>query len=274
MEKTRGLVAPDPPAAGDLAPNGTGWLVGVGDARARLWPNASRWVGVSFGLAAMGPTWAELLQFPPSVALAVALGMAPPLALAAATRLLAQGVLRRQWRRAQQPGQLAQAGHGTLVRVSGVVASEAAVPTLFRGLPSVLSRNRVGRADETRGIDFSLAVDGGGCATVRARGAILLDRPRRTREPPACGAVCADSFGVRVPRLRSALLDAPFWWRLVRPGRHESSVGPSDHVEVCGIVHHEPIPDHVGAFDRHLPVGFALRAAPGVPLLVRRLTPS
>ena len=104
-------------------------------------------------------------------------------------------------------------------RVSGVIAAGPAVPTLFRGLPSVLSRSRVGGADETRGIDFSLVVDGGGQASVRARGAILLDRPRRTREPPACGAVCADSFGKGEPRLRSALLDGTSFWRLVRPGR-------------------------------------------------------
>jgi len=130
---------------------------------------------------------------------------------------------------------------------------------------------RIRPADETRGIDFLLELAGGQRMKVCVRGAILLDPPRRTRDPPACGPVSVEIMpdGSNLPsRLRSDRLRWPRRWP---PARYEASVGPGDLVEVCGLIHHEHSLDATGAFDRHIAVEPVLRAGVSTPLLVRIL---
>src|SRR5437762_9831859 len=151
---------------------------------------------------------------------------------------------------------------------------QAAVPTLFRGLPAVLFRNCIGNADEVRGIDFELDLDGGQQARVCVRGALLVDRPTRAQQAPACGPVyaepCAEGFKAR---LRSALLVEPSPVFRAFGSRHESSVGPGDRIEVAGVLHHEPAPEAAEPFTRRIPIALVLRAGAGQPLLVRRAVP-
>ena len=201
------------------------------------------------------------------------LAAAVPVAFIAGTRRLIRDGLRRRLARAVRPGCLAEIEPGRLVRLTGVIAPQPTVPTLFRGIPAVLFRNRLGGADETRGIDFLLDVDGGGQATICVRQALFLDRPTRTREPPACGPVGIEAFGEgRRHRLRSVLVIEPsLFLRLSRPARHESAVAPGDRIEVFGFLHQEAAPDTAGAFDRHVPVRFAVRAGAQLPLVVRRI---
>jgi hypothetical protein len=271
MEQTRGLAAPDAPATGALTPNGTGWLVGAGSVTRRIHPRLARWVARSACLAAMGPTWVNLLELPPVFPVVLAMGLALPGALFGAGRLLAHAAMARRLSEAAEITRLAGLPHGTVVRVAGRVAARATVPTLFRGVPAVLFRNQAGGADETRGIDFSLELADGQRVEIAVRQALLLDRPRVTREPPACGPVSADLWDRDdVLRLGSDLLRRPsLWSRVFGRTLRESSIGPGDRVEICGVLHHEAAPDAVSPFDRHVPVGFVLRASPGMPLLVR-----
>jgi hypothetical protein len=77
--------------------------------------------------------------------------------------------LRGQFELAERVVSLDDAPSGTLVRVTGTIGPQATVPTLFRGVPAVLFRNRVASADETRGQDFLLDLDQGGQAKVAVR---------------------------------------------------------------------------------------------------------
>jgi hypothetical protein len=268
------LDAPWAPPTSELVANGTGWLLAVGATRERLMSAISRtarvWssvAGVAAGLAAL-PV-AHLLNA------AWLVGGTGLLVWAAAYKAVSSRPIRRQLAGAQplRPGDARQAGQ--VVRVTGVVAQQPVVPTLFAGAPAVLFRNRAGRADETRGIDFFLDLEGGQRVKVLVHEAFLLERPRRFRGAPACGPVSShrddDDDGDRPPRLRSDLRHQPrLWSRLVEPQLYEVAVGPGDRVEVCGVVHHEADPAGEAGPSRGVPLRAVLAAGPGVHLLVRR----
>lgn len=274
VRRTEGLVAPKPPPAGALTPNGTGWLIGVGSVGRRVRPRLWRWVDRSGALAGFGPWLAYLLSLDrPGILAVLGLGAVPPLAVLAAARLFVRTSLDRRMD-AAEPLDLARTPPGRFVRVRGHIAEQATAPTLFRGVPAVLFRNRIGAADETRGLDFVLET-AGGRLKIGARDAILLDEPRRTREPPACGPVHCDPWAdgtltSYAARLCSSIFVAPSpLLQLMSHRRFESSVAPGDEVEVFGILHHEADPDDAaGSFAREVPVSRVLRAG-ALPLLVR-----
>src|SRR5262249_38659777 len=122
----------------------------------------------------------------------VAAGMgAAGIALFAGTSTVLSLKPRRQLRLARPLGRLADVPDGTLVRVVRLIPPQPTARTLLRGPPAVRFRNRIGEAEETRGLDFLLDLDGGEQARVDVRRAFLLEQPTRTREPPACGPVSA-----------------------------------------------------------------------------------
>lgn len=275
MERTRGLDAPEAPADGDLPPNGAGWLVSVKPIGGRLHPDLPLLVACCAGAAALLATCAAVLAWhrPPLVVPAL-LGALIPLSFVGLRELAARHRIQSYFARAARPLRLADVAPGDVVCLSGVIAVQPAVPTLFRGVPAVLFRNCVHNADEVRGIDFDLDLDldGGQQARVCVRRAFLVDRPTHAQQAPACGPVyaelSAEGFGAR---LRSALLvdRSPF---RTFGARYESSVGPGDRVEVAGVLHQELALDAAAPFSRFPPTRFVLRAAAHRPLLVRRLT--
>lgn len=263
------LGAPEAPPEGDLVPNGTGWLVALAAPRRRLHPELSQFVpfGITMGGALLAVAMSRLMP----------LGLAVPAATAcgAALVLLSERLFRREIRRqleeaAVPPGRLADLPAGTLVRLRGVVAAQPSVTSLFRGLPAVLFRNRLGVADETRGIDFLVDLDDGQKVRVGARGAMLLDEPRPTRWPPVCGPVLVDVSPIsEIPhRLRA---DRPGARRLLSRTGHECSIGPGSRIELCGLLYQEPDPAGAHAFERQVPMLPVLRASPDAPLFVRSL---
>jgi hypothetical protein len=269
MERTRGLAAPPAPPTGELAPNGCGWLLGVGSPEYRFYPRFWQWSrALSGGFPGIATALGSEMGIH-SIPALIAMGVAPMIALLSASSLCGRTVLGRRWSQASRPARLAEVRPGTLVRVAGVVAEQPTVSTLFRGIPAVLFRNRIGGADETRGIDFVLDLPGGERVQIRARSAALLDTPRVTHEPPACGPVAPELWGRGgALRLRSTLMTGDRV--LVRAWRRgESSVGPGDQIEVCGVLDHEEAPDRASAFDRHFPVAVVIRSTGAVPLLVR-----
>jgi hypothetical protein len=188
------IKTPAAPEEGPLGPTDTGWLVTRGDLRARLWPWAS-------GAAAAGTSAAVVLALAVvKPLLKISLRHAPLLALAvvggglSAAYGLSRLVLRlklERWHRSAVPYDPARAiPEGTRVRLVGHVADQPTITTLFRGRPAVLVRNRVGDADETRGHDFQVELEGGARLTIEARGALLLD-PLDRVDRPACGPVHA-----------------------------------------------------------------------------------
>jgi hypothetical protein len=189
-----------------------------------------------------------------------------PLALAAGATTFPRARVKRQLERAPQVGSLADVPDGAVVRVCGTIPSQPTVPTIFRGVPAVLFRNRMGLADETRGLDFFLALDNGENPKVAVRGGFLLEPPTRTREPPACGPVSPEiDDGGYI--LRSDMLrDPPLFSYLI--ARYESSVGLGDRVEVCGVVHHVLAPELRSL--REVPTRPVLGASEETLLLVRR----
>lgn len=274
LDRTAGLIAPPAPPDGDLPANGTGWLIAAGSTPERLRPASVAFVGRGAPLAG---------------AAGGLLGAAVDLAVAAPGPLLAAGVglalpsaiwlgFAVSWRRSLAT-QLATAGYvrrvedvpsGTLVRLEGVVSAGPTVPTLFRGEPAVLFRNRVGAADETRGIDFFVELEAGLRVRIAARDAFLLDMPERAPSEPACGPVAAVR-GEGPARIRSEILAGRrLWRRLVPPALFESSVGPGARVHVCGLLEREPAPDGEGAPGRGTPLRAVVRARDDVRLLVWR----
>ncbi len=174
--------------------------------------------------------------------------------------------LKRQLELAGRMVSLADVPDGTLVRVSGTILPQATVPTLFRGVPAVLFRNRMGPSDETRGLDFFVGLDKGEQAKVAVRGSFLLDRPARTREPPVCGPVTLEAVGDAYALRSDMLAFRPsLIARLLR--RYESSVGPGDRIEVCGVVRHVRAPELRSL--REVPTRAVLGASEDTPLLVR-----
>jgi hypothetical protein len=256
------IKAPQPPPEGALVANGTGWLVTRGDVHAWLWPNFAAWAGGT-GLAfALSVGFARrLIRFAPLVGLGTVGGV---VALAFAVRNLLTKLAVGRWRKRAVPLIPDQAAdQGTLVVARGMIAPDAAVDTLFRARPAVLWRSVVGAADETRGIDFDLVLENGTRISVDVRGALLLDKPTRVTEAPACGPVSTLTPKGKSVRMVSNLVTRPSffsrWQRL-----YETSIGPGDTVEI------------IGWFER-LPAGSARRLVlygnEIVPLQIRRCDP-
>jgi hypothetical protein len=263
VERTVGLAAPAAPAEGDLLPTQSGWLLGAGQPPRRKPRMVPKWV-----------EWLVLASYLPYLVAVelvhshlIVLFLLAPLSVAIGSATRPRARLKRQLELAGRVVSLADVPDGTLVRVSGTIPPQATVPTLFRGVPAVLFRNRMGPADETRGLDFFLALDNGELAKVAVRGGFLLDRPRRTPEPPVCGPVALESVGDAYA-LRSDML--AFRPSLIARllGRYESSVGPGDRIEVCGIVRHVLAPELRS--HRGIPTRPVLGASADTPLLVRR----
>jgi hypothetical protein len=262
--RTVGLAAPAAPPEGDLVPNESGWLVGAGKPP-RMQPRKVSKRAEWWSSLAVLPFFvaSELLPWPSSLLLLVG-----PLALVVVgATTFPRARVKRQLKRAGKVASPGDVPEGTLVRVSGTILSQPTVPTLFRGIPAVLFRNRMGPADETRGLDFFLGLDDGGHAKVAVRGGFLLEPPTRTREPPACGPVSPDLEDRGYVLHSDMFRRPPLIPRLL--GRYESSVGPGDRVEVCGVVRHELAPELRSL--REVPTRAVLEAGEGTPLLVRRL---
>jgi hypothetical protein len=262
-----GLNSPAAPPEGDLVPRATGWLIGTGPPRQQLYPVFSRRSQVVLGLMCLAVTVVQYAGLLESWLVGGLVFGAPLMGALTCLEIVPRARLRWQLEKARRVASLADAPRGTLVRVTGTIAQQATVPTLFRGVPAVLFRNRVSSGDQTRGQDFLVDLDQGEQAKVAARRAFLLDPPTRTREPPACGPVSEDQVDGRVvlqPDLR--------FRRSLRSGkrRYESSVGPGDRVEVCGIVEHVLDPALENPSPREPPLRAVLMADGKTPLLVRR----
>jgi hypothetical protein len=219
--RTVGLFSAAAPPEGDLVPSPSGWLIGSGPRRQQLYPVFSQWADRSLVGACLYISLVSAVGLY-SVLVEVLITAAPLLALVAGIQIIPRLRLRRQLNRAQRVLSLEDAPSGTLVRVTGTIGPQATVPTLFRGVPAVLFRNRIANADETRGQDFLLDLDQGEQAKVAVRRSYLLEPPERTREPPACGPVSDRNFDGR-----SVLRPAQFDRRPPgsRQRRYESSVG-------------------------------------------------
>jgi hypothetical protein len=256
------IKAPSPPAEGPLVANETGWLLARGDLHERLWPGFVQWTAggsATFAVVAslFRGTIRRLLRSSPLIALvAVGLGVGVGLGL----RHLLTSLKLIGWRKRARPlAAGAEVPDGTLVCVVGEIMAQATVATLFLGLPAVLFRNQVGAADETRGIDFQVGVDGDTRVMIDVREAVLLDEPNRIAQAPACGPVSALSGKKDQKRLSSDLFSPPpFLARFQR--RHESRVAPGDRVEIIGYLER--------ATEQSPPIVFG---TPEMPLLVRRL---
>jgi hypothetical protein len=273
-EAARALAAPAAPPEGDLVANDTGWLLGVGDEGARVYPWLSRLGRGLCGLAAIGPVWVALFDLTPNLFNSVAMGAAPVLLFFNAARLRFGWTLRRAVEDSVEPRRsLARTPAGAHLRVRGRVVEQPTVPTLFRGQPAVLFRNRLGGVDETRGLDFVIELPDGQRVRVSVRGSVLLDRPRRTRQAPVCGTVSVDQLATGgTPRLQLDPDPPPSGWdRAFPPRLFESAVGPGDQVEVIGVLHHEPGADGHSAPGRQPAMRHVLRSSPSLPLCVRKV---
>jgi hypothetical protein len=274
LDQSRALTPMALPRTGALVANETGWLLGVGGPIRRLHSSFNGWMRASALLMPFGQAWQSMLELPRNLAIMLALATAPFFIMWGVFGLWTRGQLAGRWKRARAIQHAAEVPTGTPVRLSGVIPAQATMASLFRGQPAVLSRNRMVDADELRGIDFRLVLDDGEQVQVEVREAFLLDRPRRSREAPACGPVSVDHVGNELARLRSALLSpASSWQRLLPFGRHETSVGPGDRIEVCGVLHREPAPDGEAGPGRPTPMRLSVRAGAGAPLLIRKLGP-
>jgi hypothetical protein len=261
LSRAARIKTPAAPEDGPLAPTETGWLVTRGDLQARLWPWASHaaLAGTSAAavlvLAVAKPLLRiSLRQWPILAVAVVGGGFAAAYGLG---RLLRKRKLER-WRRSAVPYDPARAiPERTRVHLVGRIADQPTFTTLFRGRPAVLVRNRVGGADETRGHDFQVELEGGARLTIEARGALLL-APLERVSHPACGPVhpIDSRQGVRIHS--DFLMPAPFFSRWTRA--HEASIGPGDLVEVIGTLAHTP--------------ALALHDSEATPLLIRRIDPA
>jgi hypothetical protein len=264
VDRIVGLTAPAAPPEGDLLPNQAGWLLGAGRPSWIKPGKVPKWVH--------GLVMASYLPYLIATEFVhshwIALLFLAPLPLAFGATKLPRVRAKRQLELAGRVASLADVPDGALVRVTGTILPQATVPTLFRGVPAVLFRNRMEGADETRGFDFFVGLDNGEQAKVAVRGSFLLDRPQRTREPPACGPVRAENVdGAYV--LRSEMLTFRSSLIAHRLPRYESSVGPGDRIEVCGVVRHVPAPELRSL--RGVPTRPVLGAGEETLLLVRRL---
>lgn len=273
-EMAQGLWAPSPPLEGPLGVhNGHGWLLAVGDLRQRLRRPVSPAWRLSGNVwmigAAIATNWVS-----PAVPVAVALGAAASVSMLLGLR--ANRGHRRFKRRLRDVVPLPVVDGGAhdprrLVKLEGTVAPGPTIPSLFGGVPCVLSRNAQGWADELRGLDFTLLLDDGQRVAVSARDAHLMNPPVAITGPPACGPVTASRDLIEGPvRLISTLHHQPTTWPRPRRPR-EVTVAPGDRVEVTGFLNQEVSPDGTAAPGRQTPLRPILRSGPDAPLLVRRL---
>ena len=265
--RTIGLCSPAAPPEGDLVPSASGWLIGTGPPREQLYPVFSRRADRSLLAASILVSVVGFTGLPAGAVVGGLILLSPLVAVIACIEAIPRARVRRQLKLATRVASLEEAPPGTLVRLTGTIASQATVPTLFRGVPAVLFRNRIASADETRGQDFLLDLDQGGQAKVAARRSFLLEPPTRSSERPACGPVSTHMVDGRWA-LRSDLF-APRHVLRSRHRRHECSVGPGDRVEVCGIVEHVIDPAQASS-RRQAPLRPVLTADENTPLLVRR----
>jgi hypothetical protein len=265
VERMAGLAAPPAPPEGDLVPNGSGWVIAVGGRDRQLYPafNQKMW---RWRMSALWFIWLATVPIG-STYLRISIWSAL-VAFSTVSFTLSGVKLRRHLRAAKPVDRLSDVPDGTVVRVTGVIGPQAAVPTLFRGVPAVLFRNRMAAANETRGIDFTLDVADGDQAKVAVRRAFLLDPPRRIWAPAACGPVVTQYEGGSYVLRSEMFRPLSFLSRFI--GRYESSVGPGDRVEVCGIVRHDLAPDVVPRSSRQVPTRVVLTGDEDTPLLVRR----
>ena len=267
-----GFMAPVPAPGTALVPNGTGWLVGVGGHATRTYPRALSVAYRAFPLASFGPSAARMLDVQGLLG-TVLIGFGPLLAFVAAVKFWAAARLRRQMARTPPSPTLADPAPGSLARVRGVIIDQPSIVSLFRGKPAVLSRNRVGAGEETRGIDFWLQDPTGQRIRIQVFHAFLLDRPTRLDDLPVCDPVSCDWSGDAGPRLRPHLPHArPLRHRLLPPRLFEAAVGPGDEVEVCGLVDRVAGPEGMAGPGRGTPLYWALRGDETTPLLVRRVS--
>jgi hypothetical protein len=270
IPRTAGLRAPPAPPEGDLRPNATGYLLAIGAVKHRLFWRISRFIpGFVSAMTAMASANLLYGRFEQ----VLEMHAIPSLLLLGAHRGLVQLTLHRQRQRARDLPALSDQPAGQLLRLVGTVSPQPTVPALFSGTPAVLFRNRIGQADETRGIDFEVKLDSGERLKVSVRDAFLLDPPRRYLGPPVCGPVSNDPATRDSPgRLRSDLFTMPRWWyRRFEPRLHETHVAPGDRIELCGLLDHEAAPDGQAAPGRGVPLRPVLRAGPGARLLIRKL---
>jgi hypothetical protein len=276
MKRTAGLSAPRAPRQGDLEPNGTGWVIGLGSVRRRMFPRAAMAVDRSGLLAPMAPAVShylgfgnELLPFLGVMAAVVAVPFA-------VLELWARLAGRRERARARSIDRPDAVESGSHVTFRATVCEQPTVPTLGGGAGSVLFRNRLLGTDETRGIDFWVELPGGQHVKVSARDAILLDHPAAIENPPACGPVWLGvaARGERVyTRLQPEPPPAPpRWHRLLRPQLRESALLPGQSLQLWGILDREPAPDGERGPGRTTPLRTILRARKGVHLYLRSLS--
>jgi hypothetical protein len=274
MQRTAAFSAPQPPIRGELAANGTGWLIGTGSIRRRLFPRAAAVFDRSGLLVALGPSVTYYLGHPHPVALLAAmLGLvaSPMMAFGLWTRLRA----RRERARAHSIGIPDGVPAGTHVHLRATVCEQPTVLTPAIGAGAVLFRNRLLTVDETRGIDFWVELAGGQKIKVSARQALFLNPPATPPVPAACGPVWLSS-GTTAPHRRVHLqpdppTGAPLWRRLLRPTLRESALRPNDEVELWGILDREPAPEGEGGPGRGAPLRTVLRAGGSVHLYVKKI---
>ena len=285
-ERSAGLRAPLAPHEGRLAANGTGYLLSVGPLAQRLYPRASllaRWVSLA-SLPVVASLPFLLVPAPYGMLGVTALGVfacwLPRRALGAWARARLARRLDRTprmvtGRRVTAAGPAPEdaippSAVGRQVRLEGIVAPQATVPSLFGGHPVVLATSDCAGVVETRGIDFDIRLAGGQLVRVPARQAVLLGRPTRVAGAPSCGPLTFSLDGGE-PRLRSALLSADGWiGSLLRFAAHELTLGPGDTVELCGVIDLEPDEDARRGFARAPALRPVLRASDDSPVLIRK----
>jgi hypothetical protein len=271
--RAEAVLAARAPEEGPLAANATGWVVGIGDPPQRLFPRLRKLAALASGWAGFGPAMAlTLTGSPPWWLLIGLLGGAPVMFTTTIHAAAYRRVTRGQRRRARPLRLPEDEPTGALVRATGVVGSQQAFPALFSGQPAVVCRSRAGTADETRAIDFTLELEAGHRLHVAARDAFLMDEPARFTGPPACGPVSPQHRDGAARLSPDLLLPPAAWHRLFEPRLRESSIGPGDRVEVCGLLHHESAPDGEAAPGRGVPLKTVIAAGPGARLLIRKAT--
>lgn len=181
---------------------------------------------------------------------------------------------------------------GCVVKVRGRIEASEPFSAALSGAPVVVARYLDNRRtwpkrDETRAIDFALRPEGSDAQPIRisARDVALVDRPRGkfpyTESHPRGPQ--------RTPLLLSPMMLLPenmaaavgmtmgaglgLWIGITanraRARCAEARVGPGDEVEVVGIVDEEVDVAGRPTLGRDLPMRTVIRAAPGMPLLVR-----
>jgi hypothetical protein len=265
-ERSAGLRAPRAPEDGLLAARGVGYLLATGQPATRLHPR----------LATLG-RWLPALAVPVIAALPFLLVPAPygpvGVAVLAALACWLPGKLLAGIARLKLSRRLAAAVHQRrLVHLTGVVAEQPTVPSLFTGRPVVLAVSDCAGVAETRGFDFDVRLGDGTSVRVPARDAILFGRRQRLRGRPRCGPITLTLSGEE-PRLCSGLLAGrgPLD-RLLERFAHEVTLGPGDAVAIYGALDVEPDRSSEGGSGRDPVFRAVVRPADGLPVIVRKRT--